>query len=393
MSNSTSVARKPIELQQEDHRHVKEPATNTTETGNQVRPLAEENAKAEDPGQGCKEREEMTETSAHQQLDGMITGYWISQAIYAAAKFNIADHLKDGPKSVDELAEATSTNADALYRLLRALASKGIFAEGEPRQFSLTPLAEPLQSDVPGSKRALALMSGDEQFRAWAEIDYSIQTGKIAFEKVYGKPIFDYLGENPDKARIFDAAMVGIHGPESDVILSAYDFSDVGVLADIGGGNGSQISRILEQHTGLKGVLFDLPHVIERAKDQTEAAGLSDRCELVGGNFFDAVPEGADVYMMRHIIHDWDDEKSLAISRNCHRAMPSSAKLLIVESVIPPGNEPFGGKFLDLVMLLIPGGKERTEDEYGILLDKAGFELTQVIPTSSEVSIVEARKQ
>jgi hypothetical protein len=335
----------------------------------------------------------MTEASPHQQLDGMITGYWISQAIYAAAKFSIADHLKDGPKSVAELAEATSTNADALYRLLRALASKGIFSESQPRQFSLTPLAEPLQSDAPGSKRALALMSGDEQFRSWAEIDYSIQTGKIAFEKVYGKPIFDYLSENPDKARIFDAAMVGIHGRESDVILSAYDFSGVGVLADIGGGNGSQISPILKHHNGLKGILFDLPHVIERAKKQIEAAGLSDRCDLVGGNFFDAVPEGADVYMMRHIIHDWDDEKSLTILRNCHRAMPAGAKLLIVESVIPTGNEPFGGKFLDLVMLLIPGGKERTEDEYRTLFGEAGLELTRVVPTGTEVSIIEAKKK
>ena len=335
----------------------------------------------------------MTEPSPNEQLDGMITGYWISQAIYAAAKFGIADHLKDGPKSVDELAEATATNADALYRLLRALASKGIFAEGEPRQFSLTPLAELLQSDVPGSKRALALMSGDEQFRAWAEIDYSIQTGKIAFEKVYGKPIFDYLGDNPDKARIFDAAMVGIHGRESDAILDAYDFSQIGVVTDIGGGNGSQITGILHRHTAMKGILFDLPHVIERAKNQIESAGLSDRCELVAGNFFDAVPEGADAYMMRHIIHDWDDEKSLTILRNCHRAMSSNGKLLIVESVIPSGNEPFGGKFLDLVMLLIPGGKERTDDEYRMLLGKAGFELTRVVPTGTEVSIVEGTKR
>ncbi len=335
----------------------------------------------------------MTEPSPNEQLDGMISGYWISQAIYAAAKFGIADHLKDGPKSVDELAEATATNADALYRLLRALASKGIFAEGEPRQFSLTPLAELLQSDVPGSKRALALMSGDEQFRAWAEIDYSIQTGKIAFEKVYGKPIFDYLGDNPHKARIFDAAMVGIHGRESNAILDAYDFSQIGVVTDIGGGNGSQITGILQRHTAMKGILFDLPHVIERAKNQIESAGLSDRCELVAGNFFDAVPEGADAYMMRHIIHDWDDEKSLTILRNCHRAMSSNGKLLIVESVIPSGNEPFGGKFLDLVMLLIPGGKERTDDEYRMLLGKAGFELTRVVPTGTEVSIVEGTKR
>lgn len=335
----------------------------------------------------------MPETSTHQQLDGMITGYWISQAIYAAAKFGIADQLKDGPRSVEQMADATSTNADALYRLLRALASKGIFAEGEPRQFSLTPLAELLQSDVPGSKRALALMSGDEQFRAWAEIAYSIQTGKIAFDKVYGKPIFAYLGDNPDKARIFDAAMVGIHGRESDVILSAYDFSGIGVVADIGGGNGSQITGILQKHMGMKGILFDLPHVIERAKNQIESAGLSDRCQLVAGNFFKAVPDGADAYMMRHIIHDWDDEKSLTILRNCHQAMSSSGKLLIVESVIPSGNDPFGGKFLDLVMLLIPGGKERNEVEYQVLLGKAGFELVQVVPTGTEVSIIEAKKR
>src|SRR5215470_14073452 len=180
----------------------------------------------------------MAEISMHQQLDQMITGYWISQAIYAAAKFGIADHLKDGSKTVGELAVATSTNRDALYRLLRALASVGIFTEGESCRFSLTPLAEPLRSDVAGSKRALALMSGDEQFRAWADIDYSIRTGKVAWERVFGKPVFDYLSEHPDKARIFDAAMVGIHGRESNAILNAYDFSVIGVVADIGGGNG-----------------------------------------------------------------------------------------------------------------------------------------------------------
>ena len=335
----------------------------------------------------------MTEASPHQQLDGMITGYWISQAIYAAAKFGIADHLKDGSKSVDELAEATSTNADALYRLLRALASKGIFAEGEPRQFSLTQLAEPLQNDVPGSKRALALMSGDQQYRAWAEIEYSIQTGETAFDKVFGKPIFDYLGEHEDKARIFDAAMTGIHGRESNAILNAYDFSGGGVLADIGGGNGSQITSVLEKHTTMKGILFDLPHVVDRAKERLATAGLLDRCEVVDGNFFESVPRGADAYMMRHIIHDWDDDKSLTILQNCHAAMSPESKLLIVESVIPAGNEPFGGKLLDLVMLLIPGGRERTEDEYRTLLEKAGFELSRIVPTSTEISVIEARKR
>src|SRR5262249_23893071 len=225
----------------------------------------------------------MAEISTHQQLDQMITGYWISQAIYAAAKFGIADLLKDGPKTIEELAGATSTNPDALYRLLRALASIGIFAESESRHFSLTPLAEPLRSDIPGSKRALALMVGDEQFRAWAEIDYSIRTGKIAFDKVFGKRVFDYLGDHPDKARIFDAAMVGVHGRESSAVLNAYDFSGIGVVADIGGGNGSQITEILKKHSKMKGILFDLPHVIERAKERIHAAGLLDRCQLVSG--------------------------------------------------------------------------------------------------------------
>jgi hypothetical protein len=335
----------------------------------------------------------MADAPPQQQLDQMITGYWISQAIYAAAKFGIADLLKDGPKPVAELARTTSTNPDALYRLLRALASVGIFAEGDARQFTLTPLAEPLRSDVAGSKRALALMSGDEQFRAWGEIDYSIRTGKVAFDKVFGQPVFDYLGHHPDKARIFDAAMVGVHGRESSAILGAYDFAGIGVIADIGGGNGSQLAEFLKKHTRMKGILFDLPHVIERAKERVQATGLGDRCQLVAGSFFEAVPSGADAYIMRHIIHDWDDEKCLTILRNCHRAMPAAGKLLVIESVIPPGNQPFHGKFLDLVMLLIPGGKERTESEYRTLFERAGFELTRIVPTGTEVSIVEGKKR
>jgi hypothetical protein len=236
-------------------------------------------------------------------------------------------------------------------------------------------------------------MSGDEQFQAWTEIEYSVRTGQMAFDKVFGKPIFDYLGEHPDKARIFDAAMVGIHGRESDLVLDAYDLSGVGVIADIGGGNGSQLIRVLQKYTGAKGILYDLPHVIERAKAPIEAAGLTGRCQLAAGSFFEAVPAGAQVYMMRHIIHDWDDEKSLTILRNCHRAMAADSRLLIIESVIPAGNAPFGGKLLDLVMLLIPGGKERTAEEYRALLAKADFDLTRIVPTSAELSIVEARKR
>jgi hypothetical protein len=335
----------------------------------------------------------MASTSHPQQLDQLITGYWTSQAIYAAARFGIADLLKNGPLTADDLAAATSTNRDALYRLLRALASIGIFAESEGRRFSLTPLAEPLRSDVPESKRALALMSGDEQFRAWSEIVYSIETGKRAFDKVFGEPIFDYLGQHPEKARVFDAAMVGIHGRESAAVLDAYDFSGVNLLADIGGGNGSQITIVLQKHSGMKGILFDLPHVIERAQERMAPSGVLDRCQLVGGSFFESVPKGADAYVLRHIIHDWEEEKALKILRNCHEAMTPKSRLLVIESVIPPGNEPFGGKFLDLVMLLIPGGKERTADEYRELFEQAGFKLTRIIPTGTEVSILEAEKQ
>lgn len=335
----------------------------------------------------------MTGTAPHQQLDQLISGYWVSQAIYAAAKFGIADQLAQGPRSVVDLSQATATDPDALYRLLRALASVGIFEERESRCFALTPLAEPLRSDVPGSKRALSLMMGGNQFRAWAEIAYSVETGRTAFEHLFGQPIFDYLGEHPEEARIFDAAMTGIHGREAAAVLEGYDFSGIERLADIGGGNGSQIAAVLQRHPRMKGVLFDLPHVVERARGPLESAGLLDRCELVGGSFFEAVPPGADAYLMRHIIHDWNDEQALTILRNCHAAMSPHSRLLVVESVIPPGNEPFGGKFLDLVMLLIPGGKERTEVEYRTLFEQAGFALSRIVATESEVSVIEGAKR
>jgi len=335
----------------------------------------------------------MAEPAPHRKLDQMITGYWASQAIYAAASLGIADLLTTGPQTAEQLATATETNAGALYRLLRALASVGIFAENEQNEFALTPLAEYLRSDVPGSKRALAMMTGDEHFHAWGEILFSIRTGKTAFDKVFEKPFFEYLPEHPDKAQVFDKAMTGIHGRETGEILESYDFSEMKTLLDIGGGNGSNITSILQKYPDMKGTLFDLPHVIERAQPHIEQAGLGDRCELMGGSFFESVPTGADAYFMRHIIHDWNDEKSLLILENCHAAMQENSKLLIVESVIPAGNEPFAGKFLDLVMLMIPGGKERTAEEYRSLFEQAGFELTRIIPTASELSILEGIKR
>ena len=331
----------------------------------------------------------MTEVPPQARIGQMVTGYWAAQAIYAAAKLGIADSLAAGSKSVEELADAMGAQPGPLYRLLRALASIEIFAEQEDQQFTLTPLAETLRSDVPGSQRSLALMMGDDHYRVWGGLADAVLTGENAHEKIVGQPIFEHLAEHPDKARIFDDAMTGIHGRETGAILDAYDFSDIKVIADIGGGNGSKITAILQSYPKLQGILFDLPHVVERARPNIEAAGLSDRCQLVDGDFFQSVPAGADAYLMRHIIHDWDDDKSHAILSNCHAVMSPSQKLLLVESVIPPGNDPFMGKFLDLTMMLIPGGKERTEPEYRQLYDSAGFELTRVIPTGTEVSVIE----
>jgi hypothetical protein len=334
----------------------------------------------------------METASPQQQIAQMLTGYWLAQAVYVAAKLGLADLLKDGPRTAADLATATQSRARPLYRLLRALASVGVFAEDDWQRFSLTPLAECLRSDVPGSQRAMAITAGELFYPAWGELLYSVQTGGTAFEKVYGQPVFDYLNNNPAQARLFDETMVGVHGRETAAMLDAYDFSGVRVLADIGGGNGSVFTAVLKKHPAMRGVLFDLPGVAERARANVEVAGLVGRCQVVGGSFFESVPPGADAYLLRHIIHDWDDEKATTILRNVHRAMGTGGKLLVVESVIPPGNEPSFGKFLDLAMLVIPGGEERTEEEYRSLYQAAGFRLTRIVPTQAEVSVIEGQK-
>jgi hypothetical protein len=328
-----------------------------------------------------------------EQMNQMLTGYWISQALYVAAKLSIADLLTPGSRSPDDLAQVTKTHAPSLYRLLRALASVGVFSEDGQGRFSLTPLAECLRSDVPGSQRDLAIMSGEEHYRTWGELLYSVQTGKTAFDKLYGMPVFDFLSKNPEQAKVFDAAMVGVHGRETAAMVDAYDFSGITTLADIGGGNGSLLTTVLKRHQSMRGILFDLPGVTERAKGNLQAAGLTDRCQVIGGNFFESVPAGADAYLMRHIIHDWEDEKATRILQNVHRAIGKEGWLLVVEGVIPHGNDPSFGKLLDLTMLVIPGGKERTEEEYCNLFEAGGFQLTRIVPTKAEVSVVEGKKR
>ncbi|HVJ68917.1 MAG TPA: methyltransferase, partial [Caulifigura sp.] len=331
-------------------------------------------------------------SSPNELLNRMITGYWTTQAVYVAAKLKIADLLADGPRSAEDLARATGTHAPSLYRLLRALASMGMFAETGSSLFELTPLAALLRRDAPGSQWALAVMSGEEHYKAWGELLYSVETGKIAFDKLYGMPVFDFLSRNVEQAKVFDAAMVGVHGRESSAMVDAYDFSGIQVLADVGGGNGSLLTAVLKAHPSMRGLLYDLPGVVERARPNLAAAGVGERCDVVGGSFFESVPPGADAYLMRHIIHDWDDDKSLTILRNIHRVLPADGRLLLVEGVIPPGNDPCFGKLLDLTMLTIPGGKERTEAEYRELFRTAGFELTRIVPTNAEVSVIEGKK-
>ena len=328
--------------------------------------------------------------SPQEQFSRMLSGYWISQSIYVAAKLGLADLVKTGPRSVDDLAKATGVHAPSLYRLLRALASVGMFAEEHDRRFASTPLAECLQSDLPGSQRSLAIMMGEEHFACYGRLIDAVKTGETVFDKIFGVGVFEVLGQHPEKGRIFDEAMVGVHGRETAAMLEGYDFSGIGTLADVGGGNGSLLCATLLKYPQLRGMLVDLPNVVARAKANFEAAGVLDRCQVLSSNFFESVPGGADAYLMRHIIHDWDDQKATQILLQVHRAMAGRGKLLLVEGVVQPGNDPSFTKLLDLTMLVIPGGKERSEEEYRRLLAGAGFRLAKIVPTKSEISVIEA---
>jgi 2-polyprenyl-3-methyl-5-hydroxy-6-metoxy-1,4-benzoquinol methylase len=263
-----------------------------------------------------------------------------------------------------------------------------MFAEDEYSRFSLTPLAENLRSDVTNSLRPFGIMAGAEFYQSWGNLLYSVKTGKQGFDKTFGKPFFQYMTEHPDRHTLYDEAMI-IHGiAETEPMLDAYDFSAFETVIDVGGGNGLMLAAILKRYPTIKGILFDLPAVVDRAKATISDLDLSYRCQIIGGDFFHSVPS-ADVYVLRHIIHDWDDNEAISILRNCRKAMNPEGKILLVETVIPPMNEPCFGKWLDLMMLIV-GGRERTEEQYRRLLPHAGLKLNRIISTAHEVSIVEA---
>jgi O-methyltransferase domain/Dimerisation domain len=327
----------------------------------------------------------------HVQLIQMGTGYWVSAIVYAAAKLGVADLLAAGPKSAAELAGPAGVHAPSLHRLMRTLASLGILTEGEAQRFALTPLGEALKTGAPGSARGTLIAFGNPPFwRAFEEIAYSVETGKTGFEKAMGLPVFDYLARHPEEASYFSEAMVGFHGGEPPAVAAAYDFSPFKTVVDVGGATGNLLAAILSRHAGPRGVLFDRPHVVRDAPALLKARGVSERVTVEAGDFFTTVPAGGDAYLFSHIIHDWNEDQCLTILGHCRKAIKPDGKLLIVEMVLPAGDTPHPGKVLDIVMLVVPGGQERTEAEHASLLGKAGFRLTRVVPTASAVSVVEA---
>jgi O-methyltransferase domain/Dimerisation domain len=329
--------------------------------------------------------------SSAQDMLGSISGFWLSQAIYVAAKLGIADLLQDGPKSTLALAKRAEAHEPSLYRVLRALASRGIFTEHTGCRFALSPAAEWLRSDQPGSLRPYAIMMGEQWvWRSVGDMLHSVRTGEPGFQHVFGARTFDYYADHPDGARFAIEGMTSRSAAENIAIVDAYDFSGASAIIDVAGGQGSLLCSILLANSHLHGTLFDMRHVIDTAGALLERHGLSGRCQLAAGDFFDFVPAGADIYILKKVIHDWADTDARIILSNCRGSMTKTGRLLLIELVVAPPNAPSFAKMLDLLMLAYAGGRERTEDEYRELLSSAGFCLLRVIPTASPVSIIEA---
>ena len=320
-------------------------------------------------------------TPPHAQLVQMAHAHWVSHIVYVAAKLSLADQLANGPKSADEIAGETGTHAPSLYRLMRTLANLGILTEDAKHCFALTALGDALKTGAPGSARATILTVASEWWvRGFGQLLYSVETGKSGFEKALGMPIFDWLANHPEDASLFSETMIGIHGAEPAAVAAAYDFSDLTTIVDVGGATGHLLTTILSSYSDARGILFDLPHVVRDAPPLIQARGLADRVTIKGGSFFESVPDGGDAYLLSHIIHDWSEEQCLTILGNCRRAMNPGGRLLIIEMVLPAGDTPHPGKMLDMMMLVGPGGQERTEQEYGELLGKAGLASHELCP-------------
>jgi hypothetical protein len=322
----------------------------------------------------------------------MFQGMWLARSIYIVTKLGIPVLLRDGPCSSIDLAAVTKTHEPSLYRLLRGLASVGIFSEVERGQFAQTQFSRVLCPNVPGSIYHWILVFGDAwQWRPWEDLDYSIQTGETAFSRYHGVNIWGYLNEHPAAEKDFGLGMTDFSQIVNEPITLAYDFSS-STLVDIGGGHGSFLTSILRLYPEMKGTLFERPAVIEEAKKHI-AEDLKERCTLIGGNFFEGVPEGIDVYIIKQCLHNWDDEHSIKLLNVCRKAMRPESKILVVDRVIVSDKEhdPFNtlNKFWDIIMLAVAGGRERTEDEFARIYEASGFKLTRIIRTHTPLSIVE----
>lgn len=328
------------------------------------------------------------------QISGLLMGFVASRALQVAAEIGLADALAERPKDADALARELGAHADTVRRLLRALVGFGAFDQLADGRFANTPLSDCLRSDGPRSVRGLARMYGDPAFwHAWEALEHTVRTGQASFEHLRGETVFDYLAAHPDSARRFDAAMTNSSNLINQAVVEAYDWSRFGTVVDVAGGAGSTLAAILHANPASRGVLYDLPHVIERGREYLTREGLAERCITQSGSFFDAVPAGADAYFIKHIIHDWSDEDCLRILRRCRAAMPDHARLLICEKIVPPGNEPSVAKIADLVMLVLThGGRERTEPEFRDLFERADLNLARIVPTKSDDSLLEVTK-
>jgi O-methyltransferase domain len=327
----------------------------------------------------------------------MSIGHYVSRALALAAKLGVCDLLQEGPRHYDDLARATATHGPALNRVMRLLASIGIFEERDSGNFALTSLGQLLRTDVPGSMRSMVLLfAGAGVQDAWKELEYCIRTGEPWFRRDSpDADAFTSIAANPEQAKVFDEAMATFAPITAAAIAASYDFSAFRKLIDIGGGDGSLLIGILKAYTSLAGIVFDLPHAAQKARTKISAAGLQARCDAIGGDFFNEVPTGADAYILKHVIHDWNDEWAVAILRNVHRAMPPQASLLIAEGVYPPRVDQSkiarGAAANDVNMLVCTGGRQRSEAEFRSLLSGAGFNLTRIVSTPARLSIIEGK--
>jgi hypothetical protein len=324
-----------------------------------------------------------------EQLIRLFRGFWVSQALYVAAELGVADLLADGPQTADDLASAAGAHAPSLYRILRLLASEAVFAEAEDGRFALTPLAAALQRDAGPMRLQVLFLGQGASWQAAGSLLHTVRTGETAFERVHGVDFFEYYRQHPDEWALFDQLMAANTTPAARAIAAAYDCSRIGTVVDIGGGRGALAVELLRAYPHLRGVVFDQPAVAAGAREAIAAAGLTGRCEAIGGDFFAVVPDGSDAYLLKSILHDWDDERCVAILRACRRAVPQHGRLLGVELLVPRGNAPSFAKTQDVNMLINLGGRERTEDEYRGLYAAAGFDLTRAIPVQGELHLIE----